>query len=362
VAKEWGQFRPTLHGRVKEFVNGPLDPTDPSSLSIRDAYAADVIVAFATNIPFFCGYGDQRDWAGVAPSFQENPLENNLDLRGKDKYHIALVSLEFGTIDCDDRDYLVAHEFGHLLGGGHYNDPTSGRSWLYSNSRADTDTHILNWPGLGPITWYNISALGSNNNSKCGGGCIWARSYSKSLWSWDDPIRSNRLALAITATSVANYVNGNGIVGQGSSGGTTFQCSDGTDNDGDSLVDTLDSDCTGPTDDSEAGPPPPPGPPGCLPYSYVPTNLTKTLLQLCVPGTSKTEYRIRWDHACPSDALYKVYGTTAGEGTYFLTATESQSVIVRIEAPPVSGSVSVSACFGITCSALSPGIVIFDQC
>lgn len=276
-----------------------------------------------------------------------------MDLRGQATEYIAIVAT--GRV-CDTAVFTAAHEFGHLLGGGHYDAPT--HLWLLPNSRAwgkkFYSNHINGWIG-------SVTALGQLGTSWCTGVkmCNRLRKYSDPAFGTSS--NRNSETINLTARSVANYVQG---AGSGGSGTEPKQCADGMDNDGDGLVDGADPQCSGPTDDDESGPPPPPPqPPGCNPAAYVPTNVTASLRNVCVPGTSKSRYLVQWHHVC-SGGFYEVFATTTGVGTYFIGSTPTKSAFVDIQGPPATGVVRVRACnSSFLCSGLSsPGVTLVDLC
>jgi hypothetical protein len=325
--------------------------------SLRALHSADLVIGFSTTIQgdpgeILCGKAPQEFWNGIDPSFSD-PDGDGLDLRGQADYYLAIVAT---SSLCNEDVYHAAHEMGHLFGGYHFDPPHLG---LYENSRAYGKKIAVFNSNKG-----YVSALGSGITSVCEGvhDCLRLQKYSNP--NWGDALHHNSEAINRTARSVANYVPGGGTGGGGSTPPPDpTQCSDGMDNDGDGLVDGSDPHCSGSTDDDESGPPPPAAPPGCNPAAFTPTNVTAELLQVCVPGTSRSSYRVRWLHACPG-GFYQVFATQSGVGTYFVVQTASTSVDLTIQGPPNTGLVRVRACnSGFSCSSLSsPGVTLVDGC
>lgn len=180
---------------------------------------------------------------------------------------------------------------------------------------------------------------------------------------YSDPINSglatqNAAAINKTVLSVANYVQG--APPNPAPPPEPTQCSDGVDNDGDSLVDTADPDCTGPEDTDETGPPPIPQPPGCSPTAYPPVNVSAEPLGICHPPTDGSFYDIKWNDACPG-THYLVDGFQVGTGTTTLGPVFDFSLRVIVSGSPAA--VTVRSCDGFACSVQSfPPVTIFDTC
>lgn len=108
----------------------------PQWSQFREQYAADVVIVF-TNVfsDNFCGYAEQPNWIGAGASFEPDPTDDNLDRRGKDDYFRAIVRTN-PSFNCQEEiiEVLAAHEFGHLLGGGHTKE--SGDQYLFTDSHA----------------------------------------------------------------------------------------------------------------------------------------------------------------------------------------------------------------------------------
>lgn len=350
---------------VKDFVNSG-NPT------LREREAADVVIAFTTFIEGWplCGIAPQDNWIKNdnnpdAPEFVEDA--NGLDLRGKDDqpgspgFYVALVATDFPCDSLSDRFY-TAHEFGHLFGGGHHDldeGETDPHQWLFLDSRA------FAWVGKGRAGIKKVSALGEEFPSFCQDEstpeldtCARSARYS---WKASEN-RNNARAIDKTARSVANYMAGVPASGTGGTGGTPAQCEDGLDNDGDGLVDLPDPGCDTATDDNETdSPPPPPAEEGCDPAAYVPVNVTASLRETCVPGTSQSSYTVRWDHAC-FGGIYEGWATTSGI-TYYVGETTAQSTIATVEGPPSTSYLRIRACNSTFCSALSsPAVPLTDFC
>lgn len=264
------------------------------------------------------------------------------------------------------RNTTAAHELGHLLGAEHYTNSPSTR--IVADAQAFIDENLYPMPfGNKKIRTFDASAV-TNTAELVGfcdatlppltiqGRCLRKAQYSNQSFGGSET-RRNSSAVDLTAISVANYRQGGEPAGGG--GGSTTQCSDGADNDGDNLVDLADPDCSGPSDDDETGPPPPPAPPGCNPLAFAPVNVSATPLGLCHPPSDGSLYNISWNHACPPD-YFVVRGVQPGlisdVGPIF-----GYSVTVYVDGPPAA--VTVRACEGFFCSApSSPPVFVFDTC
>lgn len=217
----------------------------------------------------------------------------------------------------------------------------------------------------------HVTALAETFPSICNSAdtCRHEKRYSDFDSATGSADRRNAEAMDLTARSVANYMLGVPAAGAGGTGATPppsdpAQCADGMDNDGDSLVDLSDPGCDTAADDNETDdPPPPPAPGGCDPAAYVPVNVRASLRETCVPGTSKSSYDVRWDHAC-FGGFYAIWGTTSGQGTYHVGSTNAQSAILTVIGPPSTSYVQISACnsSGFCSSLSSPPVPLTDFC
>lgn len=341
---------------LEQFVNTPTDPFD-SSTTPRNLHKADIVIGFSGGFPPICGKVRPNQWVGTNPQFIENPLDNGLDRRGATTAFVAVISQQSIGLNCLGWYSLAAHEFGHLLGAGHYIDPPPGQSWLYSDSRADTDTLTITWgwPWNFTTDIVFLTAVGSQGISICNAAtshlCTFAYSYSDAD-TFDDPNRRNSTALDKTALSVANYERGEPLI-------LIATCSDGIDNDGDSLVDSGDPECSPTT--GEAGPPPPP-PPVCD-STVAPTNVYGVQVQQCYPGTTYSHYRMYWNHACPSYVSNYEVWKSQPDGVPFVFGWTTTGSTTDLIVQGSNGRVRVRACGVWGCSALSSSsFVAVDIC
>lgn len=335
--------------QLKAYVEQP-HPSSPSH-TIRAYWGADLVIGLTHNLPSLWGYAPMDNWVKRGffpdePEFVPNCVQGCLDLRGADEWYLAIVQANAG-------EYIAAHEFGHLFGAGHL-DTTD--TWLTEESHAISFTYY----GYSK----NVSAVAESNNSFCSRDTVPCNymPFFSGPGNIGGGTRNNAATLDITATSVANYITGPGP-GSSAPPSADPMCSDGFDNDNDGFVDLADPGCTSTSDDDESDDPPPPDAgQGCNGAAYVPVNVTASRLQVCVPGTSATSYRVRWDHACPD--LFEIWATQQGAGTYFVGDTFMQSAVLYIEGPPVTGTVNIRSCntSNFTCSAFSHGVLLVDQC
>lgn len=350
IVKGGGSFSSDEDDAIDELHDFASSPCPAfSDFTVRECYGADVVIGM-TNLASVNGFAPMDKWVKRSiftfgnPEFIPNLVQAGLDLRGADEFYLVILDQGAG-------DHVMAHEFGHLLGAGHW-DLTD--LWLREDSHAFGFTDPF-----GAVHY--VTAVARSATPFCSGAstCLRFRRYSDQGYSGAN--RKNYKTIDITASSVANYLQGKGPADGEPQ--PVVQCADGIDNDGDSLVDMADADCVSATDDSEYGPPPPPPLPSCDP-SVAPTNLNVTRIQVCVPGTSRTAYRARWDHACPSvELVHEVWATTSGVGQYLVTETELESVVLTVEGPPANSTVRVRACFHpVFCSPFTPSVTIVDVC
>ena len=91
--------------------------------TLRDTNAADIVIVFTSNFTGGdCGFGPQQTWTDAGTTsgaFVPDPIPSSptfgLDLRAADAWFVAIVA----TGPSCQWSQLTAHEFGHLLGGGH---------------------------------------------------------------------------------------------------------------------------------------------------------------------------------------------------------------------------------------------------
>ena len=125
---------------------------------------------------------------------------------------------------CDAFPEIALHEFGHLLGAGHYEPNITPPLWLYSDSLAFAYAEYLGYP---VNMWIAVrSVMTRPNIDMCAlvpGGCSQTMTFSNSVG-----LRDNVKALSVTAQSVANYRTGSGSGGGGGGdGGCTLQAPTG---------------------------------------------------------------------------------------------------------------------------------------
>lgn len=349
----------TQRNHLKEFVTRPSDPNDPSSPSLREIYAADLVVAlsedvFVPGLGFACGFAPQNSWLGAGAAF--TPGAFGLDLDDRDNFYVALVSNQL-TVGCRDELNLISHEFGHLLGAGHAASHGPGRG-LYADSRANART----------VAWYNspIWVLATVLIAPGDAECIWATDPEEGECTLDpyfsDPHHyvayqqgRNDKALDRTASSVANYV-------QSVPQPPVNTCTDGIDNDGDGDIDSGDPECPGV---GESGPPPPP-PQFCNSLN-VPTNVEGFQVAECAinPANNITfsHYNVSWHHGCPEEVThYEIWynqPTTAAPAYGWDRSMRYTDVFV--EGSP--SRIRVRACGLAGCSGFSlSSFVAVDEC
>ena len=291
-------------------------------------------------------------WVGVSPSLQLDG--EGLDLRGQDISFVAVTSQQYDGPKCQYWDHIIAHEFGHLLGAGHYYLPAPPIQdrWLYTDSRADRRVYTVG-RGL-PQTKVMITALGMWTGADCDdadtGTCELIDAFS-SLVRFVDPNRNNLRAINDTSLSVANYRQGPPTV-------PVDMCQDGIDNDGDSYVDTNDPECTGMSE----SPVPPAPPPSCT-SATVPYNVEGYLQEICMEGTSATLYRMLWSHHCPTEVTrYEIYYSQP-DGAANVWGWNVVQQFTDLWVLGVPSRVRVRSCGPGGCSQLSASsFLAVDQC
>ena len=349
---------------LDEFANYKVDPSDPDSVSWRTYFSADVVIGFTNLVVGFCGYAPQPYWIGPSPQFipDPDPVNVGMDLRGAKNVdgligYIALVSLDDLYYPCDEFDWTAAHEVGHLLGAGHYDNAPAGESWLYSDSRADVN--VVTIPGIFGHDVVHVMMTGVGNslstvcNQATSGGCFRVTEYSSAAY-YGDPNRNNLRAINKTAQSVANYVRGEPAV-------PVDMCTDGLDNDGDGFVDSADAECNSGASES----PPPPSPPVNCDSTVVPTNVEGFLVQVCAagyPGTP-TQYRIQWSHGCPQEVSQFEVWYSQPDGAPYIFGWSTTSPFTDALVEGASARARIRSCGLAGCSALSSSSFLsIDQC
>lgn len=333
--------------------------------SMRDSFAADVVIAFVDTLGVGnCGYAPQLNWGPPENEYIPDPLTDNLDLRARDDdfvggnigYYVALVA---ANSPCDNwlNIDVAAHEFGHLFGAGHHDGQAGLQPGLYPNSKALVFDFFM--PYLGTRRYRTV--MGRYNDPICAqpqnpnGQCTPTRRFSDNYY--DDLSRINTNALDTTGVAVANYRVGNPTPG------LAELCNDGMDNDGDGSTDSMDPECQ--SGGSEVGPPPPP-PPVCEGHE-TPTGVYAYLVETCVvtPTNTWTQYRVQWSHQCQSQvSFYQVWiESPPGNPAPFILA-QPTSPIIDILVDGGQGRVRIAACnASFQCSPPSPGgPIITDIC
>jgi hypothetical protein len=161
--------------------------------AVRQQWQADIVVVFRGPDP------DGK--CGVAPVFWYDgnfQLTNGLDLRYRNTAYVTAVNPGCFT-------QATAHEFGHLLGGGHV---TNTSSRLYDDARAFTisstaDCNINRVPVC--MTVYNSTALADIKDYPVGSSLSTQLQYSRNAATYGDSGHNNVRTLALTARSVANF-------------------------------------------------------------------------------------------------------------------------------------------------------------
>jgi hypothetical protein len=164
---------------------------NPTIVQLRNSWQADVIVLLTTATDV-CGAADQYFTNG-----QFFPDAQGMDLNGRNTSYVAVVSTGCGPL-------TAAHEFGHLLGGGHA--ATANNPRLYADSRAYMRLVFEPWPINLTYDW--ATAVVSNGECPALGGdfCIHQSYYSRNAPEHGNGNQQNARTFNITAKSVANYI------------------------------------------------------------------------------------------------------------------------------------------------------------
>jgi hypothetical protein len=312
---------------------------------LRELHHADIVLGISSTIDDACGKAPQGTWTRtgpfpfLGPNFKGDPH----DLREANDGYIGIARIS-GLAPCVPS--TLAHEFGHLLGGGHWYSAHGTDGGLYENSRSWRQFQV--YPLHLPPRWVMTAMVdGPTINFGCplgpGGAneCVYLQKYSD----FDNPATNrNAEAFKKTARSVANYRSGVPEPVQPDT------CSDGIDNDGDNLVDNADPQC------SVCGEelcPTPPNPPSNCNATVRPVAMLGWVTQVCVPGTSRTEYQVVWAHACPQQVThYEVWAAQPVTNPFtFRWAVVPPNTRGQVEG--ASARIKVKSCGVGGCSALS---------
>ena len=333
-------------GLVEAYANSFVPAS--GGVTIREFHGADLVIGLGDFInpsppsSLICGRADQEHWSGTSGTFNPDPA-TGLDLAGQDDSFVAITAHgpQCQSFSAD----IVAHEFGHLLGGGHFDSLVPEDVGLNDNSRAFAQLDVVTlWPFPQMYVWR--TPLARPSNSVCAPlvgtvPCLPTPQFSNDL-AFGNALYSNADTFDLTARSVANYQVGTGI------GPLVALCSDGIDNDGDSFVDSGDPDCAVCGEESCPFVPPP-----ICDATVAPTNVQGSLVLQCVPGTSQSKYIVDWNHACPQAVDKYVIWTSQPDGAFPIPNWHvyTQSTFVFILGP--EGRVRVQSCGIGGCSGLS---------
>jgi hypothetical protein len=181
---------------------------DSAITAQRNFWSADVVVLF---VPFVSGTtcGGSGSWWSSTHVFIGN--SQGLDLRGQNNAYHAVIGNACPL-------NATAHEFGHMLGGGHRLDDADGTNLrFYPDSRAFMFLQHIYIPEWGIDIYYEEStALGTAGSFTASNVfvpecpvstsfCVFDNIYS-SIGGLGDSGHNNARTLSQTARSVANYV------------------------------------------------------------------------------------------------------------------------------------------------------------
>lgn len=209
---------PTSSGISIEIVNGetpiPVDlPGRPSTfqdlvtwansqpgvVNARNAWAADVVILFSELMPDpttrTCG---TAQFAWINGNFVADPAAQGMDLRFRNQWYVAVVGQSCVP-------HAAAHEFGHLLGGGHEGSQANER--LYPDSRAYSTISCRMIRGE-PFCTQDTDVLGTPSECPRVGVdiCRFNTRYSRNVPGEGDGAHQNARTFNQTAISVANYI------------------------------------------------------------------------------------------------------------------------------------------------------------
>lgn len=270
---------------------------------LRAQYAADIVIVFKAGVPpptgilgTACGFTEQNDWTDEGGTNGSLQLTGSppMDLRGRDAYFVALVGTD--AAECAGYTDSAAHEFGHLLGGGHQTEVSAVGAYLYTDSHAHFKPARPTRTGVSPG---ERTVLTTPNP----GGCVFGDGDCDSLNQYSSvftggTLDNNVRALEDTALSVANYVNVQN--------------------------------------------------PGCdLDY---PVNVAGFLLSNCDPDPSSSTHRVTWDDLCPIattsfEVFFQQPATSVGTGLYdFLATVPPAARSVDIFVTGLASNIKIGAC------------------
>lgn len=327
--------------------------------SIRDALAADVVIAFVDSLQGLCGFAPQENWSGPGKDFIEGANTPGLDLRGADDdgfgpgYYVALVAND-GVCSFAGNSDTAAHELGHLFGAGHYEviGSPATKTGLYQNSRALIDEEFEFIPCCFSFTLFRRTVMGRQADTLCNGSCQLFNIFSDNSPNLNDLNRRNTDAIDATAVSVAQYRVGF------PSPGISEQCVDTIDNDGDGQTDSADQDCVNGGSES---PPPPPPPPNCD-SSVAPYALNGYLVAICAPNSTASQYLAQWSHACPNDVAFYEVWKSVPDGAPFVFGWIRPDRQTPIFVNATDGRIKVRSCGAGGCSSFTNTFYAVDQC
>lgn len=270
--------------------------------ALREQYAADIVLVFTGSFTDnSCGGAPQPYWIGSSASFVPNPNDNNLDRRGKDDAFRAIIATN-ASVYCvaNILPTLSAHEFGHLLGGGH--TQASGGQYLFSYSHAFATVSQYQGQFFG---FKSILAEGSPTTCTAAGvTCSTIAVYSST------GNTNNFGTFELTAASVANY--------RTSTGGS-----------------------------------------GCA--LQAPTNIVGNLISACSPYPWNQHF-VSWQHQCPAQVnLFWVwYSQPDGSPVELGWSTVLPSTPVFVTG--ANSRVRIQGCGSSGCSPLSTGSYFASAC
>ena len=272
---------------------GRLTSTEFDTQQVRNAYDADIVIAIVdSNLMRSCGIGPTRWWndhfipAGNFKAKLTGP-EAGLDRRGAENSYMVVIS---DAVSCFSRNTaindsminILAHEIGHLFGGGHDLEPTqpgrapsTPRGWyLYDDSHGYVSVLTLPFFNL-TLRLKTVLSRRDIDIAKCmtGQWCTQMGVYSEAAGF------NNVGTIKKTDASVANYR------------------------------------------------PIPSDPPVVACNLSTPTNVRGRLLEYCDTNDDVSRHELAWDDSCPEETV--VYNGAASPngpfGPYYIVGTSLAS-------------------------------------